>query len=191
MCAGCEGRVCDRFVLLAAGRAWHEACLRCSQCQCELQTHLTLYCRDGSIYCQQDYCRWLQSSPIVDTCVLVALILPLPTYLHQTTHLVVLVPSSFSCTVILCRLLTTVFYLYTFLFCLRGFPLVEHVNVVKDMLSPHIVQEWWVLTDLISLTGQVIQCGTMCPLLPANPVVSNGHEVWWSDVSPWMLFLPG
>ncbi|CDQ57399.1 unnamed protein product [Oncorhynchus mykiss] len=57
VCAGCEGRVCDRFVLLAAGRAWHEACLRCSQCQCELQTHLTLYCRDGSIYCQQDYCR--------------------------------------------------------------------------------------------------------------------------------------
>ncbi|XP_013997185.1 LIM/homeobox protein Lhx9 [Salmo salar] len=57
VCAGCEGRVCDRFVLLAAGRAWHEACLRCSQCQCELQTHLTLFCRDGSIYCQQDYCR--------------------------------------------------------------------------------------------------------------------------------------
>uniref|UniRef100_A0AAY5KWW9 LIM zinc-binding domain-containing protein n=1 Tax=Esox lucius TaxID=8010 RepID=A0AAY5KWW9_ESOLU len=57
VCAGCGGRVCDRFVLLAAGRAWHGACLRCSQCQCELQTHLTLYCREGSIYCQQDYCR--------------------------------------------------------------------------------------------------------------------------------------
>ncbi|KAM6973223.1 LIM/homeobox protein Lhx9-like [Aplochiton taeniatus] len=56
-CAGCGGRVCDRFVLLAAGRAWHGACLRCCQCQCELQTHLSLYCRDGSIYCQQDYCR--------------------------------------------------------------------------------------------------------------------------------------
>ncbi|XP_041759120.2 LIM/homeobox protein Lhx9-like isoform X2 [Coregonus clupeaformis] len=57
VCASCGGCVCDRFVLLAAGRAWHAACLRCSQCQCELQTHLTLYCRDGSIYCQQDYCR--------------------------------------------------------------------------------------------------------------------------------------
>ncbi|KAJ8000133.1 hypothetical protein DPEC_G00201680 [Dallia pectoralis] len=57
ICAACGGRVCDRFVLLAAGRAWHGACLRCSQCQCELQTHLTLYCREGSIYCQQDYCR--------------------------------------------------------------------------------------------------------------------------------------
>ncbi|KAL0962338.1 hypothetical protein UPYG_G00338800 [Umbra pygmaea] len=57
LCAACGGRVCDRFVILAAGRAWHGACLRCSQCQCELQSHLTLYCREGSIYCQQDYCR--------------------------------------------------------------------------------------------------------------------------------------
>ncbi|XP_046875179.1 LIM/homeobox protein Lhx9-like [Hypomesus transpacificus] len=57
VCAGCGGPVCDRFVLLAAGRAWHEACLRCSQCHCELQIYPTLYCRDGSIFCQQDYCR--------------------------------------------------------------------------------------------------------------------------------------
>ncbi|KAM9339814.1 LIM/homeobox protein Lhx9-like [Symphorus nematophorus] len=57
MCAGCGEQVCDRFFLLAAGRVWHGACLRCSQCQCELQTHPSLYWRDGNIYCQQDYCR--------------------------------------------------------------------------------------------------------------------------------------
>ncbi|XP_029370634.1 LIM/homeobox protein Lhx9-like [Echeneis naucrates] len=57
MCAGCGGQVCDRFFLLAAGQLWHSACLRCSQCQCELQTQPSLYCRDGNIYCQQDYCR--------------------------------------------------------------------------------------------------------------------------------------
>uniref|UniRef100_A0A8C4INK6 LIM/homeobox protein Lhx9 n=1 Tax=Dicentrarchus labrax TaxID=13489 RepID=A0A8C4INK6_DICLA len=57
MCAGCGEQVCDRFFLLAAGRVWHSVCLRCSQCQCELQTHLSLYWRDGNIYCQQDYCR--------------------------------------------------------------------------------------------------------------------------------------
>ncbi|XP_035536735.1 LIM/homeobox protein Lhx9-like [Morone saxatilis] len=57
MCAGCGEQVCDRFFLLAAGRVWHSVCLRCSQCQCELQTHPSLYWRDGNIYCQQDYCR--------------------------------------------------------------------------------------------------------------------------------------
>ncbi|XP_036417897.1 LIM/homeobox protein Lhx9-like [Colossoma macropomum] len=57
ICGGCGERVSDRFVLLAAGQAWHGPCLRCSQCQCELQTHSSLYCRDGSIYCQLDYCR--------------------------------------------------------------------------------------------------------------------------------------
>ena len=36
-------RVCDRFFLLAASRVWHGTCLRCSQCQCELQTHPSLY----------------------------------------------------------------------------------------------------------------------------------------------------
>uniref|UniRef100_UPI003AB05F80 LIM/homeobox protein Awh-like n=1 Tax=Centroberyx gerrardi TaxID=166262 RepID=UPI003AB05F80 len=57
MCAGCGEQVCDRFFLLAAGRVWHGVCLRCSQCHCELQTHPSLYWRDGNIYCQQDYCR--------------------------------------------------------------------------------------------------------------------------------------
>ncbi|XP_024920721.1 LIM/homeobox protein Awh-like isoform X3 [Cynoglossus semilaevis] len=57
VCCGCRGQVYDRFFLLAAGGAWHSSCLRCSQCQCELQTHGSLYCRHGNIYCQQDYNR--------------------------------------------------------------------------------------------------------------------------------------
>ncbi|KAF7651630.1 hypothetical protein LDENG_00108110, partial [Lucifuga dentata] len=57
ICAGCGEQVCERFFLLAAGRVWHNACLRCSCCQCELQMHASLYWRDGNIYCQQDYCR--------------------------------------------------------------------------------------------------------------------------------------
>uniref|UniRef100_A0A668TEP7 LIM/homeobox protein Lhx9 n=1 Tax=Oreochromis aureus TaxID=47969 RepID=A0A668TEP7_OREAU len=60
-CAGCGEQVLDRFFLLAAGRVWHNPCLRCSQCQCELQTHPSLYWRDGNIYCQQDYCRSARS----------------------------------------------------------------------------------------------------------------------------------
>ncbi|KAL4629607.1 LIM/homeobox protein Lhx9-like [Arapaima gigas] len=57
LCGGCGRHVWDRFVLFAAGHVWHEACLCCSVCQCELQAHPSLYCRDGRIYCQQDYCR--------------------------------------------------------------------------------------------------------------------------------------
>nr|XP_019966328.1 PREDICTED: LIM/homeobox protein Lhx9-like [Paralichthys olivaceus] len=57
ICSGCGEQVCDRFFLLAASRVWHGTCLRCSQCQCELQTHPSLYWRDGNIYCQQDYSR--------------------------------------------------------------------------------------------------------------------------------------
>ncbi|XP_015249504.1 PREDICTED: LIM/homeobox protein Lhx9-like [Cyprinodon variegatus] len=57
ICAGCGKQVFDRFFLLAAGRVWHSICLRCSQCHCELQTHPSLFWRDGNIYCQQDYSR--------------------------------------------------------------------------------------------------------------------------------------
>ncbi|XP_054911252.1 LIM/homeobox protein Awh-like isoform X1 [Poeciliopsis prolifica] len=57
ICAGCGEQVCDRFFLLAAERVWHSICLRCSQCHCELQTHPSLFWRDGNIYCQQDYSR--------------------------------------------------------------------------------------------------------------------------------------
>ncbi|CAL8292983.1 unnamed protein product [Merluccius merluccius] len=56
-CAGCGERVLERFFLLAAGRAWHGACLRCCQCHQELETSPSLYWREGNIYCQQDYCR--------------------------------------------------------------------------------------------------------------------------------------
>lgn len=57
MCTGCGEQVCERYFLLATGRVWHNGCLRCSQCQCDLQTHPSLYCRDGNIYCLLDYCR--------------------------------------------------------------------------------------------------------------------------------------
>ncbi|XP_066580852.1 LIM/homeobox protein Lhx2 [Amia ocellicauda] len=57
LCAGCGGRVSDRFVLLAAGGAWHGACLRCSVCREELGGQLTLYCKNSALYCREDYCR--------------------------------------------------------------------------------------------------------------------------------------
>uniref|UniRef100_A0A8C5HQK4 LIM/homeobox protein Lhx9 n=1 Tax=Gouania willdenowi TaxID=441366 RepID=A0A8C5HQK4_GOUWI len=56
-CAGCGQQVCDRFFLLAAGWAWHDACLRCSRCRRELQTQPSLFYRDGNVYCHDDYNR--------------------------------------------------------------------------------------------------------------------------------------
>ncbi|KAF3855209.1 hypothetical protein F7725_023264, partial [Dissostichus mawsoni] len=35
-CAGCNGRIRDRFMLQALDRFWHEDCLKCSCCDCRL-----------------------------------------------------------------------------------------------------------------------------------------------------------
>ncbi|XP_069055202.1 LIM/homeobox protein Lhx9-like [Lepisosteus oculatus] len=57
VCAGCRGRVSDRYFLLAVDRAWHRACLRCSVCQEELESQLTCFSKNSAIYCREDYCR--------------------------------------------------------------------------------------------------------------------------------------
>ncbi|KAK6469564.1 LIM/homeobox protein Lhx2-like [Huso huso] len=55
VCAGCGGRVYDRYFLLAVDRQWHAGCLRCSLCQCALDAQLTCFSKDGAIYCKEDY----------------------------------------------------------------------------------------------------------------------------------------
>lgn len=45
------------FYLLAADRAWHGACLRCCRCSQPLDAELSCFCRDGNIYCKEDYYR--------------------------------------------------------------------------------------------------------------------------------------
>ncbi|KAL0851776.1 hypothetical protein ABMA28_000086, partial [Loxostege sticticalis] len=56
-CAGCGGRIQDRYYLLAVDRQWHGACLRCCECRLPLDTELTCFSRDGNIYCKEDYYR--------------------------------------------------------------------------------------------------------------------------------------
>ncbi|XP_019875872.1 LIM/homeobox protein Lhx9 isoform X1 [Aethina tumida] len=56
-CAGCGGRIHDRFYLLAVDRQWHAACLKCCECKLPLDTELTCFARDGNIYCKEDYYR--------------------------------------------------------------------------------------------------------------------------------------
>ncbi|KAH9628756.1 hypothetical protein HF086_018252 [Spodoptera exigua] len=56
-CAGCGGRIQDRYYLLAVDRQWHGTCLRCCECRLPLDTELTCFSRDGNIYCKEDYYR--------------------------------------------------------------------------------------------------------------------------------------
>ncbi|CAG9558526.1 unnamed protein product [Danaus chrysippus] len=56
-CAGCGGRIQDRYYLLAVDRQWHGACLRCCECRLPLDSELTCFSRDGNIYCKDDYYR--------------------------------------------------------------------------------------------------------------------------------------
>ena len=56
-CAGCGGRILDRYYLLAVDRQWHSPCLKCTECKSPLDTELTCFARDGNIYCKEDYYR--------------------------------------------------------------------------------------------------------------------------------------
>ncbi|KAK9499257.1 hypothetical protein O3M35_002326 [Rhynocoris fuscipes] len=57
ICAGCNGRITDRFYLFAVDRKWHATCLQCSQCRVPLDGEVTCFARDGSIFCKKDYYR--------------------------------------------------------------------------------------------------------------------------------------
>ncbi|XP_053631303.1 LIM/homeobox protein Lhx9 isoform X2 [Cherax quadricarinatus] len=56
-CAGCSGRIIDRFYLRAVERKWHAGCLRCVACHAPLDDAVTCFARDGHIFCRDDYHR--------------------------------------------------------------------------------------------------------------------------------------
>ncbi|CAL4115997.1 unnamed protein product, partial [Meganyctiphanes norvegica] len=56
-CAGCQGRIVDRFYLMAVEKKWHAGCLRCSICTIKLDAQNTCFARDGHIFCRDDYQR--------------------------------------------------------------------------------------------------------------------------------------
>ncbi|TWW61333.1 LIM domain transcription factor LMO4.1 [Takifugu flavidus] len=58
-CAGCGGRIWDRFLLFSMERYWHARCLRCSCCQAQLgDLGPSCYSKGGMILCRSDYLRW-------------------------------------------------------------------------------------------------------------------------------------
>lgn len=64
-CAGCGGRIADRFLLFSMERYWHTRCLKCSCCQAQLgEIGTTCYSKGGMILCRTDYIRSDTSSNI-------------------------------------------------------------------------------------------------------------------------------
>uniref|UniRef100_A0A673C7X5 LIM/homeobox protein Lhx9 n=1 Tax=Sphaeramia orbicularis TaxID=375764 RepID=A0A673C7X5_9TELE len=57
LCAGCGGKISDRYYLLAVDKQWHLRCLKCCECKLALESELTLFCQGWSIYCKEDYYR--------------------------------------------------------------------------------------------------------------------------------------
>lgn len=58
LCAGCGGKISDRYYLLAVDKQWHLRCLKCCECKLALESELTCFAKDGSIYCKEDYYRY-------------------------------------------------------------------------------------------------------------------------------------
>lgn len=59
LCAGCGGKIADRFLLFSMDRYWHTRCLKCSCCQAQLgDIGTTCYSKGGMILCRSDYIRW-------------------------------------------------------------------------------------------------------------------------------------
>ncbi|XP_077986677.1 LIM/homeobox protein Lhx3-like [Glandiceps talaboti] len=52
-CAGCEHPILDRFILKVQDRAWHSKCLKCKDCQSQLNDKC--YSRGGNVYCKEDF----------------------------------------------------------------------------------------------------------------------------------------
>ncbi|XP_032993566.1 LIM/homeobox protein Lhx2 isoform X2 [Lacerta agilis] len=57
LCAGCGAKISDRYYLLAVDKQWHMRCLKCCECKLNLESDLTCFSKDGSIYCKEDYYR--------------------------------------------------------------------------------------------------------------------------------------
>ncbi|XP_029084704.1 LIM domain transcription factor LMO4 isoform X2 [Monodon monoceros] len=60
-CAGCGGKIADRFLLYAMDSYWHSRCLKCSCCQAQLgDIGTSCYTKSGMILCRNDYIRYVR-----------------------------------------------------------------------------------------------------------------------------------
>ncbi|XP_029025766.1 LIM domain transcription factor LMO4a [Betta splendens] len=69
LCAGCGGRIADRFLLFSMEQYWHTRCLKCSCCHAQLGEYSsTCYSKGGMILCKNDYIRLFGHSGACSAC---------------------------------------------------------------------------------------------------------------------------
>ncbi|XP_039280956.1 LOW QUALITY PROTEIN: paxillin homolog 1 [Nilaparvata lugens] len=69
VCAGCNGKIVERFLLHALDRYWHNSCLKCSCCGCVLaEIGSSCFTKAGMILCKNDYIRMFGNSGACSAC---------------------------------------------------------------------------------------------------------------------------
>ncbi|XP_022911670.1 LIM domain only protein 3 [Onthophagus taurus] len=69
VCAGCGGKIMERFLLHALDRYWHNGCLKCSCCSAMLaDIGSSCFTKGGMILCKMDYMRLFGSSGACAAC---------------------------------------------------------------------------------------------------------------------------
>ncbi|RVE53318.1 hypothetical protein evm_002151 [Chilo suppressalis] len=68
-CAGCGGKIVERFLLHALDRYWHHGCLKCTCCgQALADMGRSFYFKGGMILCKSDYTRMFGSGGACAAC---------------------------------------------------------------------------------------------------------------------------
>lgn len=68
-CAGCNGKIVERFLLHALDRYWHHGCLKCACCgQALADMGRSFYFKGGMILCKSDYTRMFGSGGACAAC---------------------------------------------------------------------------------------------------------------------------
>ncbi|XP_018566068.1 LIM domain only protein 3 isoform X2 [Anoplophora glabripennis] len=69
VCAGCGGKIVERFLLHALDRYWHNGCLKCSCCAAMLaDIGTSCFTKGGMILCKQDYMRLFGNTGACSAC---------------------------------------------------------------------------------------------------------------------------
>ncbi|KAK5931755.1 hypothetical protein CgunFtcFv8_003526 [Champsocephalus gunnari] len=166
-CAGCGGKIADRFLLFSMERYWHTRCLKCSCCQAQLgDIGTSCYSKGGMILCRSDYIRLFGHSGACSTC---GQSIPANEMVMRAQgnayHL-----KCFSCATCRTRLMPgdRFHYINGTIFC-------EHDRPGAVLLSSHLLplQSSSVLTD-----QKVSLCRAICPTCTSQGGVWTREHVW-------------
>lgn len=55
LCSSCGELITDRYIVQVAGKSWHSNCLRCSICHILLDSEVSCFVKEKTIFCKLDY----------------------------------------------------------------------------------------------------------------------------------------